>query len=143
MEPNAVSGCPQNSLEPEFLDPHYAIDPRVRFDKNSMTSAVAALRLSHTSLPSGIWHFGWVHPQSEKLHEIHHLAALAAGNLLLSVPSAFAETPTQRGEYLATIMDCTGCHTPRTFLGKPDLQRPLAGSEVRLPDPRPRHLLSP
>src|SRR5215207_8678653 len=28
------------------------------------------------------------------------------------------------------IMDCTGCHTPGTFLGKPDMQRPLAGSEV-------------
>ncbi|QRM33536.1 cytochrome c [Microvirga sp. VF16] len=56
-------------------------------------------------------------------------AALVAFSLL-SVPSAFAQTQTQRGEYLVTIMDCTGCHTPGTFLGKPDLQRPLAGSEV-------------
>lgn len=36
----------------------------------------------------------------------------------------------RRGEYLATIMDCGGCHTPGVFLGKPDVQRPLAGSEV-------------
>ena len=57
-------------------------------------------------------------------------AALAACSLLLSVPSAVAQSQTQRGEYLVTIMDCTGCHTPGTFLGKPDLQRPLAGSEV-------------
>jgi mono/diheme cytochrome c family protein len=58
------------------------------------------------------------------------LATLAACSLLLSVPSAVAQSQTQRGEYLVTIMDCTGCHTPGTFLGKPDLQRPLAGSEV-------------
>jgi mono/diheme cytochrome c family protein len=56
-------------------------------------------------------------------------AALAAGSLM-SVPSALAQSQTQRGEYLVTIMDCTGCHTPGTFLGKPDLQRSLAGSEV-------------
>ncbi len=36
----------------------------------------------------------------------------------------------RRGEYLATIMDCSGCHTPGVFLGKPDMQRRLAGSEV-------------
>jgi mono/diheme cytochrome c family protein len=57
-------------------------------------------------------------------------AALAACSLLLLVSSAVAQSQTQRGEYLVTIMDCTGCHTPGTFLGKPDLQRPLAGSEV-------------
>jgi Cytochrome c, mono- and diheme variants len=41
-----------------------------------------------------------------------------------------AQDRVQRGEYLAAIMDCTGCHTPGTLLGKPDLQRYLAGSEV-------------
>jgi mono/diheme cytochrome c family protein len=56
--------------------------------------------------------------------------ALAAGSLLMSSSSAFAQTQTQRGEYLVTIMDCTGCHTPGTFLGKPDMQRYLGGSEV-------------
>ena len=56
--------------------------------------------------------------------------AFVAGSAFMSSPSAFAQTQTQRGEYLVTIMDCTGCHTPGTFLGKPDMQRPLAGSEV-------------
>jgi len=41
-----------------------------------------------------------------------------------------AQEKLRRGEYLATIMDCAGCHTPGVFLGKPDMQRPLAGSEV-------------
>lgn len=36
----------------------------------------------------------------------------------------------RRGEYLATIMDCAGCHTPGKFLGKPDFSRALGGSEV-------------
>jgi mono/diheme cytochrome c family protein len=57
-------------------------------------------------------------------------ATLAASSLFVSNSSAFAQSQTRRGEYLATIMDCTGCHTPGTFLGKPDMQRPLAGSEV-------------
>jgi mono/diheme cytochrome c family protein len=41
-----------------------------------------------------------------------------------------AQDGIKRGEYLATIMDCTGCHTPGTFLGKPDTERYLGGSEV-------------
>jgi mono/diheme cytochrome c family protein len=56
--------------------------------------------------------------------------AFVAGSVLVSSLSAYAQTQTQRGEYLVTIMDCTGCHTPGIFLGKPDMQRPLAGSEV-------------
>lgn len=35
-----------------------------------------------------------------------------------------------RGEYLATIMDCGGCHTDGALAGRPDLARPLAGSAV-------------
>ena len=56
--------------------------------------------------------------------------ALAAGSFLVQPRRPFAQNQAQRGEYLVTIMDCTGCHTPGTFLGKPDMQRPLAGSEV-------------
>lgn len=62
------------------------------------------------------------------------LGALAL--LGLSVPAALtaqtAPSPDKlkRGEYLVTIMDCAGCHTPGIFLGKPDMQRRLAGSEV-------------
>ncbi|MGE0715536.1 MAG: cytochrome c [Alphaproteobacteria bacterium] len=35
-----------------------------------------------------------------------------------------------RGKYLAAIMDCTGCHTPGTFSGKPDMARLLGGESV-------------
>lgn len=60
-------------------------------------------------------------------------ALIVAG---LSLPTALtAQTaPSQeklrRGEYLTNIMDCAGCHTPGIFLGKPDMERRLAGSEV-------------
>ena len=43
----------------------------------------------------------------------------------------------KRGQYLVTIMDCSGCHTPGVFQGNPDTQRPLAGSEVVSQNPRP------
>jgi mono/diheme cytochrome c family protein len=36
----------------------------------------------------------------------------------------------KRGEYLATIMDCGGCHTPGHLLGKPDMSRFVAGGDV-------------
>ncbi|HET8727297.1 MAG TPA: c-type cytochrome [Alphaproteobacteria bacterium] len=36
----------------------------------------------------------------------------------------------ERGRYLATIMDCGGCHTRGIFMGKPDPDLFLAGSEV-------------
>jgi mono/diheme cytochrome c family protein len=57
------------------------------------------------------------------------------GALLLGTGLALAGTTAsperlKRGEYLAQIMDCGGCHTPGVLLGRPDLQRPLAGSEV-------------
>ncbi len=40
-----------------------------------------------------------------------------------------------RGDYLVHIMDCTGCHTPGTLSGKPDLAAFLSGSDIgfRLP----------
>ncbi len=49
------------------------------------------------------------------------LAAFAAG------PAA-AESPAERGKYLATIMDCNGCHTPGALTGKPDMARYLGGA---------------
>ena len=58
-----------------------------------------------------------------------------AGAALLSTSLAEAQTTAprervKRGEYLAAIMDCGGCHTPGVFLGKPDMARKFAGSEV-------------
>ncbi|MFY7778004.1 MAG: c-type cytochrome [Elstera sp.] len=47
-----------------------------------------------------------------------------------TVQAAEPNPKVQRGAYLAAIMDCTGCHTPGVFFGKPDMARPLAGSEV-------------
>ncbi|WP_229729566.1 c-type cytochrome [Agaricicola taiwanensis] len=55
------------------------------------------------------------------------LAALAA---IVATDPADAQDRLKRGEYLANIMDCGGCHTPGVFLGKPDQERYLAGSEV-------------
>jgi mono/diheme cytochrome c family protein len=38
--------------------------------------------------------------------------------------------PLERGRYLATIMDCNGCHTPGALAGQPDMAHPLAGSDI-------------
>ena len=46
-----------------------------------------------------------------------------------AAPSA-AETQIERGKYLVTITGCGTCHTPGDLLGKPDMTRLLAGSEV-------------
>ena len=35
-----------------------------------------------------------------------------------------------RGQYLAAVMDCGGCHTPGAVVGKPDEARRLAGSDI-------------
>jgi mono/diheme cytochrome c family protein len=53
----------------------------------------------------------------------------AAGVLVLGSPAS-SQSAMKRGEYLATIMDCGGCHTTGIFLGKPDPKMYLAGSEV-------------
>ena len=55
---------------------------------------------------------------------------LVAAGLLATTASASAQGVAKRGEYLVAIMDCTGCHTPGTFIGKPDMERFLGGSEV-------------
>jgi mono/diheme cytochrome c family protein len=55
-------------------------------------------------------------------------AALAA--LSMSAISAKAETLVERGEYLAHIMDCGGCHHTGAFTPQPNLETPLAGSDI-------------
>ncbi|MBS7539696.1 c-type cytochrome [Ancylobacter lacus] len=65
------------------------------------------------------------------MHKTIILAAAAAAFLLAALPAAGAsEAELKRGRYLAAIMDCGGCHTPGAFAGKPDMARPLAGSEI-------------
>ena len=43
---------------------------------------------------------------------------------------AAAQTAANRGEYLASIMDCGGCHTAGALAGKPDPKLRLAGSNI-------------
>jgi mono/diheme cytochrome c family protein len=57
-------------------------------------------------------------------------AAVALTLLGISTGPAAAETQVQRGKYLVSIIPCTDCHTPGTFLGHPDMKRYLGGSEV-------------
>lgn len=58
------------------------------------------------------------------------LRCLAALALMLPGVNAFADGSTDRGAYLASIMDCGGCHTPGALAGDPDLERYLGGSDI-------------
>jgi mono/diheme cytochrome c family protein len=58
------------------------------------------------------------------------LALALAGPVVSASIKAEADERVKRGEYLAAIMDCTGCHTPGALRGQPDAARPLAGSDV-------------
>jgi len=62
----------------------------------------------------------------------HHQLAFALV-LVASAGSLAAradDSRIERGKYLVSVIPCTDCHTPGTFLGKPDMARYLAGSEV-------------
>ena len=54
------------------------------------------------------------------------LAALAA--VALFAGPANADEQLDRGKYLATIMDCAGCHTPWKQDGTPDFAKALQGA---------------
>lgn len=61
------------------------------------------------------------------------VAALVLTLLLVTViPSAAKAEDDQieRGRYLAQISGCSDCHTPGYFLGNPDMDRFLGGSDV-------------
>ena len=53
------------------------------------------------------------------------LAISLVGNLAVR-----AETALVRGRYLVTVMDCGGCHTTGSLMGRPDPARYLGGSDV-------------
>src|ERR1700733_14731666 len=58
-------------------------------------------------------------------------ASLAAIALAVSLsPQAHAESPVERGSYLVVVAGCNDCHTPGFFLGKPDKDKFLGGSDV-------------
>src|SRR5262245_20684144 len=61
----------------------------------------------------------------------------AAAALLLSgcdarqtATSNAGPEPVERGRYLVTVMACTDCHTPGSFMGMPDMSMFLGGQEV-------------
>jgi mono/diheme cytochrome c family protein len=56
-------------------------------------------------------------------------AALVAGSLQ-PVAAHADSVQVARGKYLVRLAGCTDCHTPGHFLGKPDMSRFLAGSDV-------------
>lgn len=56
--------------------------------------------------------------------------SLSVGLIVPLTAADAAQTQVQRGKYLVSIIPCTDCHTPGTFLGKPDMQRYLGGSDV-------------
>ncbi len=62
------------------------------------------------------------------------VAALCTLTLAFAAASASAQQPKQRqlprGEYLATVMDCGGCHTGGALAGQPDPKLHLAGSNI-------------
>ena len=59
------------------------------------------------------------------------VAAVSAASLLaVFAAPASAQDRVKRGEYLASIMDCAGCHTTGALIGQPDPARFLGGSDV-------------
>src|SRR5215213_10257121 len=60
---------------------------------------------------------------------IRTIAAISAAAMLGGVAAAKA-ADTQRGAYLAAIMDCGGCHTGGALAGQPDPALNLAGSDI-------------
>lgn len=57
-------------------------------------------------------------------------AAVLASTLLAGAAGAADTALLERGAYLASIMDCGGCHTPGAMGPQPDLEHPLSGGTV-------------
>lgn len=65
-----------------------------------------------------------------KLTLIKNAVGLGLIGVIFAIPVAVSQVQSKRGAYLATIMDCGGCHTTGALVGKPDPARHLAGSNV-------------
>jgi mono/diheme cytochrome c family protein len=65
---------------------------------------------------------------SRGLRAVTMIASLAAAPALAQ--QAPPSGPNARGEYLARIMDCGGCHTGGALAGQPDPRLNLAGSQI-------------
>lgn len=62
-------------------------------------------------------------------------ALLASHSIDASATAPAASADATRGQYLVSIMDCAGCHTPGALQGQPDPDRRLAGSGVGFATP--------
>ena len=79
---------------------------------------------------------------TDALRRAAPLIAAALGTTLLAIaawPAAAQDADPgtlARGQYLAAIMDCGGCHTGGALIGKPDPALALAGSQIgfQIPD---------
>lgn len=58
------------------------------------------------------------------------LAAAVLAGLPLAPAGAADPATVERGKYLVNLAGCNDCHTPGYFLGKPDMDRYLGGSDV-------------
>ena len=60
-----------------------------------------------------------------------HIGAVAGLAALIGFASAAAaETQVERGQYLAHIMDCGGCHNIGAMTPSPNFETPLAGGTI-------------
>ena len=57
-------------------------------------------------------------------------AAIGLAVALFGSVAVQAETARERGRYLVTLMDCSGCHTTGSLMGRPDPTKYLGGAEV-------------
>src|SRR4029450_672810 len=55
---------------------------------------------------------------------------LATQSLDAGAAARGASAEVVRGQYLTTIMDCAGCHTPGALAGQAGVARELAGSAI-------------
>lgn len=63
-------------------------------------------------------------------HRFAVAVAAAITTISAIASAAHAESLVERGKYLVVIGGCSDCHTPGSFLGKPDMTRFLGGSDV-------------
>jgi mono/diheme cytochrome c family protein len=64
------------------------------------------------------------------MHRFCFAAAMLTATALSLTQAGAADRQIERGKYLVRLAACTDCHTPGSFLGKPDLTRFLGGSDV-------------
>jgi len=64
------------------------------------------------------------------MHRLCFAAAMLAASALASTQAGAADKQIERGKYLVRLAACTDCHTPGSFLGKPDMTRFLGGSRI-------------